>query len=485
MGSSGTGRKTLVVLIGGLFAVGLGSSVATAAEEHVIVEIGGTDDGGTTRDVLRVWGTTAPDVIRITEGISCGERLCTMKIEADREIQVRGACNNERATSLGPITNRKVAYCSYFGLESGHRAAEIKLNDGSDELFVTQTSRGLLHTDALSWTWLVAYEEGNDVIEAGHFRIPGEDYGTQQVISGGEGNDRFSGTWPKRRFELWGDLRNGALATHGGNDTFNQIAGGSSLAIYGGEGNDALTTALAALPGLTFDGGSGNDTATVQTMPGSVKTLIGGPGDDVLTGSSGRERLLGGAGNDRLTPQDGSDPEIDGGEGNDTIDLGSHPDTEVETVQGGAGVDTVVYGASPVRVFLDGSLASTGGDTLLGFENATGSTGADRIVGTDGANTIRSGGGVGDIIEGRGGDDTIFVVDATAGTGGADDIVDAGTGEDSVYSNDSRQDTIRCGTSSHLQSTTLNGKTISIQTPDIDRSWSDDADAVTECERRL
>ena len=63
--------------------------------------------------------------------------------------------------------------------------------------------------------------------------------------------------------------------------------------------------------------------------------------------------------------------------------------------------------------------------------------------------------------------------------------VDAGTGEDSVYSNDSRQDTIRCGTSSHLQSTTLNGKTISIQTPDIDRSWSDDADAVTECERRL
>jgi Ca2+-binding RTX toxin-like protein len=222
--------------------------------------------------------------------------------------------------------------------------------------------------------------------------------------------------------------------------------------IDGGAGTDTLSYAN-ALSGVTVSlalttpqntGGAGTDTIK------NVENLTGSSFDDVLTGNSGNNVLLGGAGNDIL----------DGGGGNDTLDGGSGVNTATyadattgvsvnlalttpqgtvgagtdtltniqnltgssfnDTLQGnagdnvldgGAGVNTVSYSSAPAAVTVDLSLSgpqNTGGDgvdTLIGFQNVTGSKFNDTLAGNSGDN----------VIDGGPGTDTVTYANATAG----------------------------------------------------------------------
>ena len=92
----------------------------------------------------------------------------------------------------------------------------------------------------------------------------------------------------------------------------------------------------------------------------------------VMIGNNGNNSILGLAGNDTIT----------GNQGNDILD-------------GGTGVDTVNYAGTSTAVqvsLLAG--AATGGagtDTLLNFENITGSSFADTLTGNALANVITGG----------------------------------------------------------------------------------------------
>jgi len=105
--------------------------------------------------------------------------------------------------------------------------------------------------------------------------------------------------------------------------------------LKGGKGNDILIGG----PGNdVLKGGKGND------------TLIGGPGNDVLKGGKGNDTLTGGAGDDVLKGGKGNDT-LTGGTGNDTIDGGKGDDLGIYTMQenlgsvdyydGGKGFDTL------------------------------------------------------------------------------------------------------------------------------------------------
>ncbi|WP_372088196.1 type I secretion C-terminal target domain-containing protein (plasmid) [Tistrella mobilis] len=194
--------------------------------------------------------------------------------------------------------------------------------------------------------------------------------------------------------------------------------------------------------------------------------INGTAGDDVLTGTAEIDNIFGLGGNDRLEGLAGAD-QIDGGDGIDTavytssaeavtIDLytgnntggdaegdvlvsienvagSAHDDTFISGIganglDGGDGIDTVIYRNSSVEMTVDleagtgtGGLAA--GDTLTSIENLT-STSNSRVIfhGDDGVNHLTGGAG-NDILQGRGGAD----------------VLDGGDGRDNAYYTDSAE----------------------------------------------
>ena len=155
----------------------------------------------------------------------------------------------------------------------------------------------------------------------------------------------------------------------------------------GGDGDDIL-----------ISGGDGYDSDVPR---GGV-----GRGSDILHGENGNDRLIGGLGDDTLV----------GGDGNDILKGRAGADW----LEGSAGIDTAIYGGSTeaVTVTLGGDAGSGGsaeGDILRSIENLVGS----------GHNDTLNGDGVGNVIEGGTGDDSIN------GYGGADTLV-GGDGNDII-----------------------------------------------------
>ena len=168
--------------------------------------------------------------------------------------------------------------------------------------------------------------------------------------------------------------------------------GGGNNIINGTSGKDKL---IGTAGKDTINAGNGND------------QLYGRDDDDILKGENNNDRLYGEAGNDSLYGGSGKD-QLYGGSGADLLD-------------GGSGTDTADYrkSSSGVMVNLANSTASGGdasGDTLINIENITGSNKNDVLIGDGGKNKI----------DGRSGDDTIIGgagKDTLRGRAGADTFV--------------------------------------------------------------
>jgi Ca2+-binding RTX toxin-like protein len=183
-----------------------------------------------------------------------------------------------------------------------------------------------------------------------------------------------------------------------GNSLANRISGnGAANAINGGLGADTML------------GGGGDDIYTVDNSGDVVTESAGGGTDSVrssvsLVLSSEVENLtLSGSANLNGTGN-ASANRISGNAGNNILN-------------GGAGSDTVTYFTATAGVTVDLSASgvqATGGagnDTLLSFENLTGSAYADRLTGTAAANSLDGGVGI-DTMNGGAGNDTYTVDNA-------------------------------------------------------------------------
>ncbi|PBB43255.1 hypothetical protein CK222_10675 [Mesorhizobium sp. WSM3866] len=217
------------------------------------------------------------------------------------------------------------------------------------------------------------------VQNVGGVTIPGNN--TSQTLNGTGEEDTISGL--------------------GGIDTISGFAGIDHL--NGGAADDTL---IGGLDADFLDGGAGTDKASyassiagvaVSLMPG----IVGHGGDaegDILTAI---ENLIGSGQNDTL-------------EGNNTNNV----------LDGRAGFDTISYehaGAGvtvSLAVTAAQSTVGAGQDTLISFENLTGSAFNDVLIGTTGANTIIGAGGA----------------DKITGGGGAD-ILTGGLGADTFFFN--------------------------------------------------
>ena len=263
-------------------------------------------------------------------------------------------------------------------------------------------------------------------------------------VDGGTGNDHISWSF------------NGSWATNSGNvaaaaDTINAGAGDDkvylantgyvndssytsqhSLSVSLGDGNDTLTVSYGTpyLKDLNIDGGAGNDVIDLHNSKilGSGTNLIsGGDGNDLIIGGSGRAYLSGDAGNDTLVAGDGNATLL-GGQGDDSLVGGKGNDV----IYGDAGRDTIDGGTngSGVTYFYDTEGVSVNLRTGVnhgGYAEGDVLKNIDSLVGGSGNDTL-VGNDNGNLLNGYLGNDSIV-------GGKGNDYVDAGAGNDTIYGN--------------------------------------------------
>ena len=212
---------------------------------------------------------------------------------------------------------------------------------------------------------------GADIIEA---RAAGGEIiaaGGADTVTGGEGDDRIAGRYGSD-----------VIDARGGNDV-----------VWGDQGNDRILLGAGADSGY---GAIGDDTIFGQ---GGNDYITGDAGNDVLDGGDGNDRVRGGDGNDLIRMGAGDDSDVGygyAGQGNDTVFAGAGNDSVQEghgfdEVYGEAGNDFIrvdnedSFGSDPQRApdTVDGG---AGDDTLQANDEdvLTGGTGADTFrISTD------------------------------------------------------------------------------------------------------
>jgi Ca2+-binding RTX toxin-like protein len=333
---------------------------------------------------------------------------------------------------------------SYAGASGGVRVdlsltgPQSTLGSGSDTFISIENLTGSNFNDTLSGN------AGNNVLNGGA-GVDTVSYanalsavtvslgiaGIQNTI--GAGFDQLSG------FEaLIGSRFDDNLTGSSNNDT---IDGGVSFGVGvgndvmdGGAGIDTVSYASAtsgvnvslSLAGIQNTVGAGFDTLM------NFENLTGSNFNDTLSGNAGNNVLDGGAGIDTVSYANAGAgvtvtlgsvfAQVTGGAGIDTLfsfenltgssfndTLSGNAGTNV--LDGGAGIDTVTYAnaGSGVTVSLGTALAqNTGGaglDTLISFENLTGSSFNDTLSGNAGSNVLNGGAGI----------DTVSYANAGAG----------------------------------------------------------------------
>ncbi len=333
------------------------------------------------------------------------------------DYEIRGGSGIDRINVSGSIRGQD------FGRIYGDQGPSENATDGSDFISVYGPSK----------VWGTG---GNDEIYINN------SLGGDSEVSGGINNDTITIVGGGRNLVYGGD----------GNDDISTTTGVDT--VYGGAGNDDIRTGLntdyvyGEDGNDTIYGGDGNDQLSgnagddVIYGEGGDDSIDGGDDNDKLYGGSGRDTLNGFSGNDWIVGGDGDDG-LDGGDGSDII-LGDN---------GTITPNTLIAGYFDVVVFLGGgndSLFGGMGDDRLfgggGNDDLYGNSGVDRIYGNEGMDRL-FGGDDGDFLYGGDDDDKLYGEagnDTLFGEGGNDLIVGAdgddtesgGDGNDELYGND-------------------------------------------------
>jgi Ca2+-binding RTX toxin-like protein len=233
-------------------------------------------------------------------------------------------------------------------------------------------------------------------------------------LDGGAGNDT-----------LIGGAGTDTMIGGTGDDVYMVDVAADVVTELDGGGTDRVETALASytlatlafVENLTYTGAtafSGTGNALANTIIGGLgkDTLNGGLGNDSLTGGAGDDSLLGGAGNDTLVAGTGAADVLDGGEGDDVVQvLGNFAaytrtrvsSTDTKLVNAATGESMIIRNVETVH-FADG-------DKLISevISNAA-TAGNDTLTGTDGADTINGLAGADDLSGGLGNDTYVLDV---------------------------------------------------------------------------
>ena len=265
------------------------------------------------------------------------------------------------------------------------------------------------------------------------------------IIDGGGGTDTvsYANAPATNQANFWGvqvDLSLGEGAVQA--ESLSRPASGGTITFFNGHARGDRLTSIENI--------IGSDWRDVLTGNDQENILWGGGRSDTLDGRGGDDLLYGGDGDDTLHSSDTGSNTLDGGAGTDTVSyerltenttpyewrphqLPHWPDNAGWPRGGEAydGTNEDFIGINGIRADLaEGIVWKVHGPTgvsdtgITGIENITGSAFDDAIAGDDAGNTLTGGDGD-DYLYGRGGDDTL-----DGGTG--DDALYGGTGDDSL-----------------------------------------------------
>ncbi|MDZ7959978.1 MAG: phytase [Aulosira sp. DedQUE10] len=203
--------------------------------------------------------------------------------------------------------------------------------------------------------------DGADIVEAtkGNTIVTGNGddtvfAGSDSSISTGDGNDR-----------VFVGVNSPAKNTHvdggAGNDELTIVEASGSNNLFGAAGSDNLQVVEGSRQSLF--GGSGNDTLTSK---GNNNRLYGGSGDDKLFANT-NDTLVGGDGDDVLFAGQGGGNGLTGGAGADSfwITNASFPTSKNIVTDFTPGIDVIGIGGIGVTQLSDLTLLQQGGDTLV------------------------------------------------------------------------------------------------------------------------
>ncbi|WP_342154928.1 calcium-binding protein, partial [Methylorubrum sp. SB2] len=410
--------ENLVLTIGGK-TVATGSSIeALYVEASLSTRLKAT--GGASSDIFRLYGTSSDtidagagdDEIRLYRGSDTatggdGNDLIAFTL-GGRDVIDAGA--NDDIIYVAGSTETLTAPASIKG-GSGHNTLSFVANSDAGYAYTYTTNAILLNGK------VVATLSGFDAFI----------FGAQNAGAGTFKGTQFADTL------IFSNGTN-TIETYAGDDT---IKGGSGAdTIDGGVGNDTAdyntryyTSISVTLNGANY--ASVSVGGVVEDKIKNVENVIGAFSADTLTGDTLANTLDGSFGDDILSGGDGSDTLI-GHFGADTLNGGNGDDILVadvwdpgdfyipdgaDTIDGGAGIDTVDYGfaASAVTVVLNGATyatvtyANSADDRVRNVENVVTGSGNDKLTGDGNANVLDGGLGA-DTLSGGAGSDT-YVVD--------------------------------------------------------------------------
>ena len=121
------------------------------------------------------------------------------------------------------------------------------------------------------------------------------------LVNGTSGDDAIKLTVNDTKDTVSVSVSNVLVATFATTATFSSA---SRIAVYGNDGNDAITHGGGFNRAVELYGGAGNDTLNAGTN-GDI--LVGGTGDDSLVAGLGNDLLIGGGGSDKLVAGGGED----------------------------------------------------------------------------------------------------------------------------------------------------------------------------------
>ncbi|MDO6458672.1 Hint domain-containing protein [Celeribacter halophilus] len=345
------------------------------------------------------------------------------------------------------ITDYKASVPIFGGGQSGDDIIDghagndtIRAGSGDDDIYGGTGNDTIYGQDGID---KIYGEEGDDLIYGGD----GED-----ILTGGDGDDTIYGG-----DQSGNDVHKDTIYGGTGNDTI--YAGDGNNTVYGQDGDDTISA------GANNDyivGGEGNDTITSGD---GVDTIYGGAGDDIIDGGDGDDTVYGGAGNDTWLAGEttsGSD-NVFLEDGDDTAEFGYVTEGTDENVDGGDGNDTLSLDADVMAgLDLDVTLMEGGAaaDIDIGDDDTSGNfTNFENILGNDGDNTL-TGNSEANKLWGAEGADTL---DGGAG----DDILDGGAGSDTISGGDG-DDTFIIGSAAEADGDSITGGSGPDDTTDID-----------------
>ncbi|HWB02831.1 MAG TPA: hypothetical protein VG796_07375 [Verrucomicrobiales bacterium] len=305
-------------------------------------------------------------------------------------------------------------------------------------------------TDTFTVNDLTGTDLTNITADLAAFNSAGDGAVDNVIINGTPADDIITATLPNGNLLVKGLVPE--ITVYG----FEPALDGLRLQGLGGDDVVDASAVPAGGPSLTLDGGTGND---ILLGSAAIDTLLGGDNDDVLMGNGGADTLDGGTG-DNTVIQDGANVTSGvltffGDDANNTLTVRRNPEgdiffngvpvpgatvanTSLIRVFGRGGIDTLMLdefdGPLPPALLFGGA----GNDLLAGGEGGDllfGGAGDDILFGKGGADLLFGGVGNDSLLGGIGGDTAFGEADADRfiwNPGDDSDLTEGGTGVDTV-----------------------------------------------------